>query len=139
MLIAKNIENNTMYNMQELHISLAIFTSSIFSVYSSTSLSANYFLHLQFFFSNIKWSVAFTFTFTRIPNISFITYTFINQFFTIWLFHCCLLLQTLASSLHLHLHVSCHFMRLVSLVLDIRLKALSFSQHQEHTFLHTGH
>ena len=32
MLIVKNIENNTMYNMQELHLSLflpAIFTSSI--------------------------------------------------------------------------------------------------------------
>ena len=42
------------------------------------------------------------------------------------LFQCCLLLQTLASNLNLHLQVSCHSMRLVSLVLDIRLDTLTF-------------
>ena len=40
-------------------------------------------------------------------------------------FQRCLLLKTLASNLHLHLHVSCHFMCLVSLVLDIRLNTLT--------------
>ena len=46
MLIVKIIENNIMYSMQELHLSIflvkvtsAIFTSSIFSVHSSTDLS----------------------------------------------------------------------------------------------------
>ena len=43
------------------------------------------------------------------------------------LFHRSLLLQTLASNLHLHLHVSCHFICLVSLVLDIKLNTLTFT------------
>ena len=38
----------------------------------------------------------------------------------------CLLLQTLASSLHLHLQVSYNFVCLVSLVLHIRLNTLTF-------------
>ena len=42
------------------------------------------------------------------------------------LFHLCLLSQTLASSLHLNLQVSCHFMYLLSLVLEIRLNILTF-------------
>ena len=41
-------------------------------------------------------------------------------------FQRCLLLKTLASNLHLHSHVSCHFMCLVSLVLGIRLNTLIF-------------
>ena len=41
-------------------------------------------------------------------------------------FRLCLLLQTLASSLHLHLHVSCQSIYLVSLVVDIRLNTLTF-------------
>ena len=44
-------DNKTIYNIQELHLflfSLTIFTSSIFSVHSSTSLSTNFSLHLQF-------------------------------------------------------------------------------------------
>ena len=45
----------------------------------------------------------------------------------LFLFHRCLLLQTMASNLHLHfLHFSCHFINLVSLVLDIRLNTLTF-------------
>ena len=40
------------------------------------------------------------------------------------LFHRCLLLQTLTSNLQLHLHVSCHFLCLVSLVLNIKLNTL---------------
>ena len=42
------------------------------------------------------------------------------------LFRCCLLLQALLFSLHLHLHVSSHSMCIVSLVLDIRLNTLTF-------------
>ena len=41
-------------------------------------------------------------------------------------FHLYLLLQTLASNLHLYLQVSCHSLCLVSLVLDIRLNTLTF-------------
>ena len=44
----------------------------------------------------------------------------------LFLFHCCLLLQTIGSNLHLHLHFSCHFINLVSLVLDIKLNTLTF-------------
>ena len=42
------------------------------------------------------------------------------------LFHLCLLLQTLAPSLHLHLQVSCHYVCLVSIVLSIKLNTLTF-------------
>ena len=56
--------------------------------------------------------ITFTIIITRIPNKSCITFTFANQFFTFTLHFSliqhCLLLQTLASSLHLHLQVSCH-------------------------------
>ena len=38
----------------------------------------------------------------------------------------CLLLQTIASNLHIHLHVLCHFIFFVSLVLDIRLNTFAF-------------
>ena len=50
MLIVKNIENNTMYNMQELHLSPflpTIFTTSTISLHSSTNLSTKLFLNLQ--------------------------------------------------------------------------------------------
>ena len=57
MLIVKNIENNTMYSMQELNVFLcsfllAIFTSLAVSVHFSISLSANCFLHLKFLYSS---------------------------------------------------------------------------------------
>ena len=67
MLIVKSIENKTMHSVQELHLCLfsflaecssiecnsievilASFTSSTVSVHSSTNLSTNFFLHLQF-------------------------------------------------------------------------------------------
>ena len=55
-MIVKNIENNTMYNMQEslLHfvqLILIKLVSSIFSLHSSINLSNNLFLHLQ-----LSWS-----------------------------------------------------------------------------------
>ena len=54
MLIVKIIEKYTMQSVRELHLFLcsfsqAIFTSSIFSVHSSVSLSTNFFLHLHFY------------------------------------------------------------------------------------------
>ena len=42
------------------------------------------------------------------------------------LFQRCLLLETFASNLHLHLQVSCQFICVASLVLDIRLNNLTF-------------
>ena len=57
MLIVKITQNNPVYNVQELRLCLfsfsaevilASFTSSTFSVYSSTNLSTNFFLHFQF-------------------------------------------------------------------------------------------
>ena len=64
MLIVKSIENNTIYSVQELHlylfsfldkVILASFTSSTVSAHSSTNLSTNIFLHLQF--SQSKYSL----------------------------------------------------------------------------------
>ena len=53
-LLVKNIQNNTVYTVQELIFSfserviIAGFTSSVVSVRLSTNLSINLFLHLQF-------------------------------------------------------------------------------------------
>ena len=44
----------------------------------------------------------------------------------LFLFQRCLLFQTIASNLQLHLNVSCHSINLVSLVLDIKLNTLTF-------------
>ena len=155
MLIVKIIENNTMYSVQELHLflcsfSLAIFTSSIFSLHftaelrsvelCSTNLSTNFFLHLQF--SQSKYSptshdlshshsqlLGFQIDPLLLTPLS-INYLHSHQHFSSC--QCFLLLQTLAYHLHLHLHVSCHFMCLVSLVLDIldqSLKHISTELH----------
>ena len=62
MLIVKNVKSNAIYSMQELHLCLFLssdavilsnFTSSISLVHSSTNLSTNFFLHLQFHNLNI--------------------------------------------------------------------------------------
>ena len=62
MLIVKSIENESMYSVQELQLCLfsfldevvsTSFVSSIFSVHSSASLSANLFLHSR----NFKYSL----------------------------------------------------------------------------------
>ena len=129
-----------MYSMQELYLFLCsfllvIFTSSIFSVHSLTSLSASFFLHLQLFiiyiFQNITCFITFTFTITKILSKCFMTYTFINQFFgftpTIIINPRLFFVANTRIKSNLHLHVSCHFMCLVSLVLDIRLKTLIFN------------
>ena len=60
MLAVKVVENNTMCSVQELNLCLfssspkailASFTSSTVSVHSSTNLSTNFFLYLQFSWS----------------------------------------------------------------------------------------
>ena len=51
---------------------------------------------------------------------SFHSYQYLSSF------HLCLLLQTLALNLHMHLQVSCLIICLVSLILDIRLNTLTF-------------
>ena len=58
MLAVKVVENNTIYSVQEMHSSLSLpssaeiilasFPSSKFSVHTSTNLSTNFLLHLQF-------------------------------------------------------------------------------------------
>ena len=68
---------------------------------------------------------------TRIPNKSLshipLSINCIHSHLHLSSFHlCCLLLQTLPSNLHLHFQVLCHFMCLVSLVLDIRLNTILF-------------
>ena len=75
--------------------------------------------------------ITFTFTITRIPNKSSInqfslSINFLHSHLHLSLFQRCLLLQTHASNLHLHLQVSCHSMCLVSLVLEIRVNTLKF-------------
>ena len=52
--------------------------------------------------------------------------TSLHSHLQLFLFQSYFLLQTLASSLHLHLQVSCISICLVSLVLDIRLNTLTF-------------
>ena len=130
-------------------ILLAIFTSLTVSVHSSTNLSVNCFLHLQFLLSrysptshNLSHSHSkllglqiYPLSHTPLSINSLHSHRHLSSF------QRCLLLQTLESSLHLHLHFSCYFMCLVSLVLGIRLDSLTlnFLQHQEHTFLHIDH
>ena len=67
--------------------------------------------------------MTFIFTIATIPNKSCITYSFVNQFFTLLstfiIIPMLFILQALVSSLHLQ--VSCHFMRLFSFILSTRL------------------
>ena len=125
MFIVKIIQNNTMYSVQELHFCIfltdlhsAIFTSLTVSVYSSISLLNNFFLHLQF--SQSKYS----------PTSHYLSHPQLVEFQINSLLHTplpinslhsnlhlsslqrCLLLQILASDLHLHLYFSCHSMAL---------------------------
>ena len=125
MLIVKIIENNTMYSVQELHLCIlsteldsAIFTSSIFSVHSATNLSTNFFLHLQF--SQSKYSpISHDLSHSNLQLLGFqidplshipLSINSLHSHLHLLPFHRCLLLQTLASNLHLQLHVSCHSM-----------------------------
>ena len=132
MSIVKSAENNTMYSMQEQRLflcSFSFFTSSIFSAHYSTNLSANLFLHLKFSYSKYSPTshdllhshlqlLGFQYILYRIHLLSINS---LDSHQHLSPSQRCLVLQVLASNLHLHLHVSCHFMCLVSLALEIRL------------------
>ena len=96
-------------------------------------------------FTYITEFITFTLTITGIPNKFFITHSFINQFFTFtpaFVIIPALFIVTLGSNLHLHLHVSCHSIYLVSLVLEIRLNTLTFKffiTSGTQIVLHMGH
>ena len=124
-----------MYRVPQLHppvlscsakAILASFTSLTFSVYSSTSLSTNFFLHLQFPLSkysptshDLSHSHSQLLGFQINPLLHTpLSINYLHSQLHLSSFQRCLLLQTLLSSLHLHLHISCHSMCLVSLVLD---------------------
>ena len=143
MLIVKIIESNTMYSMEELHFCLflfsdmvivASFTSSTVSVHSSTNLSTNFFLHLQF--SQSKYSpTSHGLSHLHSQLLGFqinpllhtpLSINSLHSHLHLSLFQRYLLLQKLASNLHLHLQFPCHSMSLVSLLLNIRLKTLTF-------------
>ena len=126
-----------MHVVQELHKVpqwlWIIVIPSIFSLHSSTNLLTHSFLCIYNFhslFSNITWSL-----YSHSQLIGFQINTSWHILFSInslhshlhlSLFQRCLLLQALASSLHLHPQVSYHFICLVSLVLDTRLNTLVF-------------
>ena len=131
MLIAKNIEKNTMSSTQEPHLFLrsAIFIFSIVLTHSSINLSTNLFLHFQFLKSKCSpKSHGLPHTHSQLLGfqINYLSHTplsinSLHSYLHLSSFQRCLLIQTLLSNLHLHLHFSCHFVCLVSLVFDIRL------------------
>ena len=143
MFIVKIIENNKMYSVQELHLLLFSFlakvfltslVSLIFPVHFPIRLSTNILLHLQL--EQSKYSLIsqdLSHSHSQLLgfqiNLLLHTHLSINSLHShlhLSSFQRCLLLQTLSFSLHLHLQVSCHFICLVSLVLDIKLKTLIF-------------
>ena len=107
---------------------------SIFSLHSSINLSNNLFQHLQF--SQCKYSpISQALSHSHLQLLGFKIYPLLHIPLSINYLHLhqhllsfqrCLLLQTFASDLHLHLHILCHFICIVSLVLDIILNTLTF-------------
>ena len=143
-LIMRNMANNTMYIVQEFHVFVfngiaftvlkIISSPSIFSLHSSTSLLTTLFLHLQYLWSKYCFmshgsshshSQLIGLKINYLSHIPF-SINYLHSHPHLSSFHLCLLLQTLAYNLHLHLQVSCHSMCLVSLVLDIKLNTLTF-------------
>ena len=134
MLIIKIVETSTMCSVEELHLCLfsfapkvilASFTTSTVSVHSSTNLSTNFFLYLQF--SQSKYSPTphdLSNSHSKLLGLQInalshepLSINSLHSHLHLSSFQRCLLLQTLPSNIDLHLHVSCHFMCLVSLVL----------------------
>ena len=143
MLTVKNIKNNAICSVRDLHVCLfsfsaeviwASFNFSTVSVHSSTNSSTNFFLYLQFSYSKYSpTSHDLSHSHSQLVGfqINLLSHTplsinSLHSHFYLSSFQRCLLLQTLLSSLHLHLHVSCHSMCIVLLVLDIRLNTLTF-------------
>ena len=136
MLTVKNIKNNAIYSVRDLHVCLfsfsaeviwACFNFSTVSVHSSTNSSTNFFLHLQFSYSKYSptshdlshsHSQLLGFQINPLSHTP-LSINSLHSHLHLSLFHLCLLLQTPASSLHLHFQVSFHFIYLVSLILEI--------------------
>ena len=119
----------------------AIFTSPIFSLLSSTNLSTNLFLNLQFSWSKYSpTSHDLSHSHSQLLGFQinllaenlyqsiFCIYTSIYLYSNVVYYY-----KTFASNLYLHLHVSCHFTCLDSLDLEIKLNTLTFM------FLITSH
>ena len=133
---------NTIYTLKELYlfsfsfsgVILPNFTSSIVSAHLLIKLSNNFFVYLQF--SQSKYSPILQvlshlhsqllgFQINPLSHIP-LSINYLHSHLHLFLFQRCLLLQTIPSNLHLHLHFSCHSINLVSVVLDIRLNTLIF-------------
>ena len=140
MFIVKVIENNTVQSLQEyLHsfsylfscspkVIFAIITSSIFSVHSSTNLLTIFFLDVQFYQSKYSptlhdllhsHSQLLGFQMNPLSQLPFS----INSLYShlhLSSFQRCLLLQKLASNLHLHYKVRAvvYILFHLSLILD---------------------
>ena len=131
-----------MYSVKELHLCLfsfptevilASFTYPTFSVHSSTNLST-FFLHLQF--SQSKYSPTLhDLSHSNSQLLGFqmdslshtpLSINSLHSHLHLLPFQRCLLLQRLASNLHLYLNGSCHSIYLVSLLLNIKLSTLTF-------------
>ena len=158
MLTVKIIENNTMYSVQELCLHLflmklhsiefvsASLVSSIFSVHSSTNLFTNFSLHVQFLQSKYslksqdlqhQHSQLLGFQINPLSHAPLSINSL--QFHLLLSFQRYLLLQTPMLNLHLHLHVSSHSMRLVSLFPETTLNTLTFkffTTSRTHNFAH---
>ena len=121
----KNIQNNTLYTIENHHLSLfsfftvmlTNFISSVFSVHSSTSGSTNFFLHLQFEWSKYSTTpqdLSHSHSQLLELKINPLSHTpFLINYLHLHLhlswFHRCLLLRIILSNLHMHLQVLCHF------------------------------
>ena len=107
----------------------AISTSSIFLVHSSTNLSTNFFLHLQFsYFKYSPTSHDLSHSHSQLLGFQIdsllhtpLSINYSHSHLHLSSFQRCLLLQTLPSNLHLHLHVSCYSVCLVLLVLNTEI------------------
>ena len=111
--------------MQELHLLSIISTSSsIVSLHSSTNLFTDSVCNLNTHQYHVIYHISHSQLLRcQIQPLSH-TPLLINSLHShlhLFLFQCCLLLQTIGFNLHSHLHVSCHFICLVSLVFGIKL------------------
>ena len=100
---------------------------SILSLHSSTNLSTNLFLLLQFLLSKCS-PTSYDLLHSQLQLLLFqinplsqlpLSINSLHSHLHLCVFHLCLLLQTLESNLNLPMQVSCHLICLVSLVLDV--------------------
>ena len=147
MIIKKAMTNNTYntYIVQELHTFFIITYSSIIDHFISINifttffnLSSSFFLHSQLFQSNSKnfqskyclMSCSLSHSHSQILGFQMnplshipLSINSLGSHLHLSLFQHCLLLQTLAPNLHLHLDVSCYF---ISCFIISRLNTLTF-------------